>query len=55
MIRKGTQVRIRTENGGDCIAVLASTYRPTYFAELEINGMWFAVSPYRLLSIEPAE
>jgi hypothetical protein len=50
-IEKGTLVRITTANGGDTVAYLVETYRPTYGVHLERNGRPFYVEASRLRSI----
>lgn len=52
-IQKGTQVRLRTTNGGDTVATLLEDYVPTYRALLQGSGGWFSVGPERIKSIQP--
>lgn len=52
-IKKGTQVRLQTTNGGDTIAILLEDYVPTYRALLQGAGGWFSVGPERIKSIKP--
>jgi hypothetical protein len=52
MIAKGTQVLVKTTNGGEIVAKLALTYRPTYDAVLDHNGQTIVISAFRLNSIE---
>lgn len=53
VIAKGTRVRLRTTNGGDCVVVLAETYRPTFACTfLAPEGHWFVVLADRIRSVE---
>ena len=53
---KGARVIVRTVNGGECIAVLAEDYRPSYGICLEKPvGFTFWVAAWRLQSIELAD
>lgn len=53
-IPKGTEVLVRTTNGGEIVVTLAHDYEPTYPVTLERSyGGSFIVMPCRLKSIEP--
>ncbi len=52
-IAKGTQVRVRTSNGGDGTFVLAETYRATYDAIVVVGRSWDRIPATRITSIEP--
>lgn len=54
MIAKGTQVLVKTTNGGEIVAALYERYRPSYDAVLIHDGSVFVVSAFRLKSIEVA-
>lgn len=51
-IAKGTKVRIRTDNGGEIVSILTSTYRESYAAEIE-DGSGI-ISGWRIVSVEVA-
>ena len=54
MYNKGIKVLVRTTNGGELIASLLETYRPTYDAVLAIHGSYTIIAAHRLKSIEAA-
>ena len=55
IIPKRTTVRVRTTNGGDCVAILALPYRPTYSVAIEGPGIpgTCVITPTRIASVEP--
>ncbi len=51
-IEKGTQVRIRTTNGGEIVAFLIEAHRATYDAVIGVIGGFVRIPSFRITSIE---
>lgn len=55
-IEKGTEVRVRTTNGGESYGTLERDYVPTYAVWFKPNvGAAYVITAGRLASIEPAK
>lgn len=53
-MNKGTQVVLRTTNGGECFVKLTHEYRPTYAVTVErADGSYFTVLADRIASVTP--
>jgi hypothetical protein len=50
MIANGTKVRVTTTNGGEVVAILLETYRPTYDVVIDING-WVRINGFRIKDV----
>lgn len=54
IIPKGTQVRVRTTNGGDIVAALLQHHRRTYDAVLASGNGYAIIPAWRIVSVEVA-
>lgn len=54
VITKGTQVRVRTTNGGDIVATLLQHYRRTYDVVIASGNGYATISMWRVVSVEVA-